>query len=38
MIGLIMLIIIVIIAIIAPYVVPFPEDAAGRVRATARLT
>lgn len=37
MIGLITLVIIVIIALAAPYIVPFPEDAAGRVRPTARL-
>jgi peptide/nickel transport system permease protein len=38
MIGLVMLIFILIIALIAPYIVPFPEDSAGRIRATARLT
>lgn len=38
MIGLVLLIFILIIALIAPYIVPFPEDAAGRIRATARLT
>ncbi|MAS32916.1 MAG: D-ala-D-ala transporter subunit [Anaerolineaceae bacterium] len=37
MIGLITLLIIVVIAVLAPYIVPFPEDAAGKVRATARL-
>ena len=37
MIGLITLLIIVVIAITAPYIVPFPEDATGKVRATARL-
>lgn len=37
MIGLITLLIIIVIAIAAPYIVPFPEDAAGKVRATARL-
>lgn len=37
MIGLITLIIIVILAVTAPLFVPFPEDAEGRVRPTARL-
>lgn len=37
MVGLITLTIILVIAIAAPYIVPYPEDAAGRVRATARL-
>jgi peptide/nickel transport system permease protein len=37
MVGLITLLIIIVIAITAPYIVPFPEDAAGKVRATARL-
>lgn len=36
-IGLSALLILVIIAIIAPYVVPFPEDAAGNIRALERL-
>ncbi len=36
-IGLGALLILVIIAIIAPYVVPFPEDAAGNMRALERL-
>jgi peptide/nickel transport system permease protein len=36
-IGLGALLILVIIAIIAPYVVPFPEDAAGNIRALERL-
>src|SRR5690554_3098808 len=35
--GLATLIVIVVIALAAPYIVPFPEDAAGRVRPTARL-
>jgi peptide/nickel transport system permease protein len=38
MIGLLLLVIICVLAVIAPYVVPFPEDAEGRVRATQRLT
>ena len=37
MVGLITLLIIIVIAVAAPYIVPFPEDAAGKVRATARL-
>lgn len=36
-IGLGALLILVVIAIIAPYVVPFPEDAAGNIRALERL-
>ena len=36
-IGLGALLILVVIAIIAPYVVPFPEDAAGNLRALERL-
>ena len=36
-IGLSALLILVLIAIIAPYVVPFPEDAAGNIRALERL-
>lgn len=35
--GLITLIVIILIALSAPYIVPFPEDAYGRVRPTARL-
>ena len=37
MVGLTLLILILVIALIAPYVVPFPEDAEGTVRAIARL-
>lgn len=37
MVGLTLLMLILVIAIIAPYVVPFPEDAEGTVRAIARL-
>lgn len=37
MVGLVTLTIIVVIAIAAPYIVPFPEDALGKVRPTARL-
>lgn len=37
MIGLILLILILVIALIAPAVVPFPEDAEGTMRAIARL-
>jgi peptide/nickel transport system permease protein len=37
MLGLILLIVILIIALIAPAIVPFPEDAEGKVRALERL-
>jgi peptide/nickel transport system permease protein len=37
MVGLMTLLIIIVIAIAAPYIVPFPEDAAGKVHPTARL-
>lgn len=37
MVGLAGIIVLCIIAVIAPYVVPFPEDATGNMRATARL-
>lgn len=37
MIGLTILLLLLLLALIAPYVVPFPEDATGNMRATARL-
>ena len=37
MLGLIMLIMLLVIAVTAPVIVPFPEDAAGKVRALDRL-
>ncbi len=37
MIGLLILLCLLIIALIAPQIVPFPEDAQGNMRATARL-
>ncbi|MDZ4764119.1 MAG: ABC transporter permease [Chloroflexota bacterium] len=37
MIGLILLIAIVIVSILAPFIVPFPEDATGKIRALERL-
>lgn len=37
MVGLILLLIVLLIALIAPAVVPFPEDAAGTIRAIDRL-
>jgi peptide/nickel transport system permease protein len=36
-IGLVMLILVIVIAFAAPLIVPFPEDATGKVRVTARL-
>jgi peptide/nickel transport system permease protein len=37
MLGLVMLVIIVVIALIAPLIVPYPEDAEGNIRALDRL-
>ena len=37
MLGLVILLLLLLIALIAPQIVPFPEDAEGNMRATARL-